>query len=96
MLNGPTNDVWIDPWLTYLRGRGVEYHLNARVRSIEMDGGVVRGVMVEQERSVREVTADYYVSALPIEVMATIVTDQMVRADPAWPTSSRSAGTRPG
>ena len=82
VLNGPTNDVWIDPWLTYLRGRGVEYHLNARVRSIEMDGGVVRGVMVEQERSVREVTADYYVSALPIEVMATMVTDQMVRADP--------------
>jgi len=38
--------------------------------------------MVEQERSVREVRADYYVSALPIEVMATIVTDQMVRADP--------------
>jgi uncharacterized protein with NAD-binding domain and iron-sulfur cluster len=82
VLNGPTNDVWIDPWLTYLRGRGVEYHLNARVRSIEMDGGVVRGVMVEQDRAVREVTADYYVSALPIEVMATIVTDQMVRADP--------------
>ena len=74
--------MWIDPWLTYLRGQGVEYHLNARVRSIEMDGGVVRGVMVEQDRSVREVTADYYVSALPIEVMATIVTDQMVRADP--------------
>jgi uncharacterized protein with NAD-binding domain and iron-sulfur cluster len=82
VLNGPTNDVWIDPWLTYLRGRGVEYHLNARVRSIEMDGGVVRGVMVEQDRSVREVTADHYVSALPIEVMARIVTDQMVRADP--------------
>jgi uncharacterized protein with NAD-binding domain and iron-sulfur cluster len=82
VLNGPTNDVWIDPWLTYLRGRGVEYHLNAHVRSIEMDGGVVRGVMVEQDRAVREVTADYYVSALPIEVMATIVTDQMVRADP--------------
>jgi uncharacterized protein with NAD-binding domain and iron-sulfur cluster len=82
VLNGPTNDVWIDPWLTYLRRQGVEYHLNARVRSIEMDGGVVRGVMVEQDRSVREVTADYYVAALPIEVMATIVTDQMVRADP--------------
>ena len=56
VLNGPTNDVWIDPWLMYLRGQGVEYHLNARVRSIEMDGGLVRGVMVEQDRSVREVT----------------------------------------
>ena len=39
VLNGPTNDVWIDPWVAYLRSRGVEYQLNTRVRSIEMDGG---------------------------------------------------------
>ena len=83
VLNGPTNDVWIDPWLTYLRRQGVEYQLNTRVRSIEMDGGVVRGVTVEHDRKVSEVRGDYYVSALPIEVMATIVTDQVIRADPA-------------
>ena len=83
VLNGPTNDVWIDPWLTYLRGQGVEYRLNARVRSIEMDGGVVRGVTGRARSAVSEVRADYYVSALPIEVMATIVTDQVVRADPS-------------
>src|SRR5262245_3384212 len=82
VLNGPTNDVWIDPWLTYLRGRGVDYQLDTRVRSIEMDGGIVRGVTVEHNRKVSEIHADYYVSALPIEVMATIVTDQVVRADP--------------
>jgi uncharacterized protein with NAD-binding domain and iron-sulfur cluster len=83
VLNGPTNDVWIDPWLTYLRRQGVEYQLNTRVRSIEIDGGVVRGVTVEHDRTVSEVRADYYVSALPIEVMATIVTDQVIRADPS-------------
>jgi uncharacterized protein with NAD-binding domain and iron-sulfur cluster len=83
VLNGPTNDVWIDPWLTYLRRQGVEYQLNTRVRSIEMDGGVVRGVTVEHDRKVSEVHGDYYVSALPIEVMARIATDQVIRADPA-------------
>ena len=83
VLNGPTNDVWIDPWLAYLRGRGVEYQLDTRVRSIEMDGDVVRGVTVEHDRTVSEVHADYYVSALPVEVMATIVTDEVVRADPS-------------
>ena len=50
VLNGPTNDVWIDPWLAYLRGRGVDYRLRPRVRAIEIDGGVVRGVTVEQDR----------------------------------------------
>jgi uncharacterized protein with NAD-binding domain and iron-sulfur cluster len=83
VLNGPTNDVWIDPWLTYLRGRGVDYRLDTRVRSIEMDGDVVRGVTIEHDRAVSEVSANYYVSALPIEVMATLVTDQVARADPS-------------
>jgi hypothetical protein len=61
----------------------VDYLLNTRVRSIEMDGGVVRGVTIERDRTVSEVSADYYVAALPIEVMATIVSDQVVRADPS-------------
>ncbi|GAA3627673.1 hydroxysqualene dehydroxylase [Microlunatus ginsengisoli] len=82
VLNGPTNDVWIDPWLAYLRERGVDYQLNTRVHSIEMDGGVVGGVTVEHDGVITELHADYYVSALPIDVMATIVTDQVVRADP--------------
>ena len=82
VLNGPTNDVWIDPWVAHLRSRGVEYELNTRVRSIEMDGGRVSGVTVENGRTVREARADYYVSALPVEVMATLVTDRVVRADP--------------
>jgi uncharacterized protein with NAD-binding domain and iron-sulfur cluster len=82
VLNGPTNDVWIDPWVAHLRSRGVGYELNTRVRSIEMDGGRVSGVTVENGRTVREARADYYVSALPVEVMATLVTDRVVRADP--------------
>jgi uncharacterized protein with NAD-binding domain and iron-sulfur cluster len=82
VLNGPTNDVWIDPWVAYLRSRGVQYDMTSQVRSIEMDGGRVRGVFVENGRTVSEARADYYVSALPVEVMATLVTDQVVRADP--------------
>jgi hypothetical protein len=42
----------------------------------------VRGVVVEQDRTVSEAHADYYVSALPVEVMATVINDQVVRADP--------------
>jgi uncharacterized protein with NAD-binding domain and iron-sulfur cluster len=83
VLNGPTNDVWLNPWLEYLRSRGVQYHMNARVRSIDMNGGKVRGVLVERDRTAAMEQADYYVAALPIEVMANLVTDQVVRADPS-------------
>lgn len=34
VLNGPTNVVWIDPWLQYLRSLHVEYHPNAKVLAI--------------------------------------------------------------
>ena len=37
VLNGPTNDVWIDPWRRYLESRG--RHVSPR---LEGDGGVVR------------------------------------------------------
>ena len=82
MLNGPTNDVWIGPWLQYLRSLGVEYHLGADIRSLDVRDGRVRSVMVERNRRLSTEQADYYVAALPVEVMATLVTEDMVRADP--------------
>ncbi len=51
VLNGPTNDVWINPWLEHLQRRGVTYHLNADVRAIQCDKGVVRSATVPSERS---------------------------------------------
>ena len=46
LLNGPTSDVWINPWLKYLQERGVVYHSNADVRAIRCEHGVVRSATV--------------------------------------------------
>ena len=32
VLNGPTNDVWIDPWLAHLRALGVDYRHEHQVQ----------------------------------------------------------------
>jgi uncharacterized protein with NAD-binding domain and iron-sulfur cluster len=37
VLNGPTNEVWIEPWVAYLRGRGVKFHLGMELESIAFD-----------------------------------------------------------
>jgi uncharacterized protein with NAD-binding domain and iron-sulfur cluster len=37
MLNGPTNEVWIDPWIEHLRSRGVRFHLGQELDVIELD-----------------------------------------------------------
>ncbi len=38
VLDGPTNEVWIDPWVSYLEGRGVKFH-----RSYELDSVIFEG-----------------------------------------------------
>ncbi|MCA9498892.1 MAG: FAD-dependent oxidoreductase, partial [Nitrospira sp.] len=82
LLNGPSNVVWIQPWLNYLEAQGVKYHLNCTVQSINCSGGTVRSVMIENEGSTKEVSGDFYVSALPIERMAPLITSGMRDADP--------------
>ncbi|MGW6978401.1 hydroxysqualene dehydroxylase [Streptomyces sp. NPDC054932] len=68
ILNLPTNEAWIDPWEAHLRSLGVEFRIGWTVREVRYAGGRVSGVAVEGPDGVRQtVTADHYVSALPVE-----------------------------
>jgi uncharacterized protein with NAD-binding domain and iron-sulfur cluster len=84
LLNGPTNDVWIEPWLDYLESHGVKYNFNCDVDSIHCVAGTVRSATIQhrQTGSKFEVTGDYYLAALPVEHMAPMVTQSMIEADP--------------
>lgn len=84
VLNGPTNEVWIDPWLEHLRARprGVHYHHNTEVIDFQYANGKIAAVKIRKNDHVRWVTADYYVAALPVEKMAALVTDEMLAIDP--------------
>ncbi len=44
VLDGPTNEVWIHPWLKYLLGRGLKYHINAEIESIQSDNTEITGI----------------------------------------------------
>jgi uncharacterized protein with NAD-binding domain and iron-sulfur cluster len=82
VLNGPTNDVWIDPWLTYLRSLGVDYRTEHQVQAVHTSGDSVTHVsLVAQGRSFDD-TADFYVAAVPVEVMRLLATDGMKQAEP--------------
>lgn len=85
VLNGPTNDVWIDPWLEYLRQRGVIYHHDAEVLKITCQNDRVRSVEVAKGNGVRNVVADYFISALPVERMAAVLRQSpaVLAADPS-------------
>jgi uncharacterized protein with NAD-binding domain and iron-sulfur cluster len=83
VLNGPTNDVWISPWLEYLRARGVRYHLDAPVTAITCAQGRIQDVTVCSGGASRKVASDYYVCALPVEDLVPLLTPSLVAADPS-------------
>ncbi|MDC0767337.1 hydroxysqualene dehydroxylase [Streptomyces sp. HD] len=69
VLNAPTSEAWIDPWETHLRSLGVEFALGTQVHEVLHDAGRVTGVRVSARDGgdERTVTADHYISALPVE-----------------------------
>jgi len=79
VLNGPTHDAWLDPWLLYLRQRGVDYRFGTPVAALECEKGRITGARLASGEVVR---ADYYVSALPAERMAPLVDERLAAADP--------------
>lgn len=83
LLNGPTNEVWIDPWVQYLQSLGVEFHGGARLISFQMNGGAVSSVTIEENGVQQDIAADYYVCALPAEAIAPLLSDQMKQAAPS-------------
>jgi uncharacterized protein with NAD-binding domain and iron-sulfur cluster len=68
VLDAPTNDAWIDPWVEHLRTLGVEIRLDSPVLGLPVSGGRIAGATVPGDT----VTADHYVAALPVEIMRTL------------------------
>ncbi len=83
LLAGPTDDVWIDPWIDYLKKLGVQFFPGNRVVAIETLARQVTGAIVETASGRSTITADYYIAALPVEVMSALMTDELKDAAPS-------------
>jgi uncharacterized protein with NAD-binding domain and iron-sulfur cluster len=83
VLNGPTNDVWIDPWLTYLRSRGLRYHTGSKVRAVTFDGQRIRDATILRDGATHRVAGDCFVFAMPVEDVIDLITPEMMAAEPA-------------
>ena len=86
VLNGPTNDVWLKPWETYLNGKGVRFFKGALVEKLIFEKGTVKGVQIKDwqkenrgEPSAYEPAAsgDYYLLATPVEVAAAVIPEEV-------------------
>src|SRR5205823_3100370 len=83
VLNGPTNDVWIHPWVKYLQARNVDMHLGAKFKSLQTDGERITSATVELNGKDQDIQADYFVCAVPVEVMQRLLSDPIKNAAPS-------------
>src|ERR1700686_3209086 len=83
LLSGPTNEVWLNPWVSYLQQRGVILQTGVTVQLINCGSAAVTAVTVKSGDQVRNITADYYIFALPVEIMAGLVTDELKHFAPS-------------
>jgi uncharacterized protein with NAD-binding domain and iron-sulfur cluster len=84
VLNGPTTMVWLRPWLQYLESKGAVYHHGHEAVEILMNGDLVAGInfsSVEGSGAVQKVTGDYYLLSVPVEVAATLINKDVLKAD---------------
>lgn len=84
VLNAPTNEAWIDPWLAHLRTMGVRFVTGAPLVRLELQGAEITGAVVKDPGTGqdRTVTADYYLSAMPVEHARPTWTPAMRAVDP--------------
>jgi uncharacterized protein with NAD-binding domain and iron-sulfur cluster len=84
VLNGPTTDVWLNPWLTYLQSKGVKYNKGQELVNITMAGDKIGSVdvrAVNAPQAIQTITGDYYLLATPVEVAASVINKDMLKAD---------------
>ncbi|MFA1541975.1 hydroxysqualene dehydroxylase [Actinomadura monticuli] len=84
MLNGPTNEAWIDPWVDYLRGRGVRFEVGQTAEALEVSSGRITSVrLVDGAGRRRTAEADWFISAMPVERARALLSPDVLALDPS-------------
>jgi uncharacterized protein with NAD-binding domain and iron-sulfur cluster len=84
LLNGPTTEAWIDPWMTHLQGRGITWFPNTNVDALLVQNGTISGARVTTGGQSRTITADVYVLAVPLERARELLGPQLRALDPSF------------
>lgn len=95
VLNAPTSEAWIDPWTAHLASLGVEFRTGTEVQEVVYADGRITGVRIAPAAggTPETVTADYYLSALPVEHARRTWGPQLRAADPQPRAATRSGRT---
>src|SRR5919198_3926826 len=92
ILDRPTNEAWIRPWIRHLRRLGVHLRNHHAVKELELRHSRIVGARVHGPHGTRTVKADWYVCALPVERARRLWSRAVLQADPGL-ARTRNLGT---
>lgn len=84
ILNGPTNEKWLDPWRRYLEEKGATFFMGFHASGFEMDaeGNRITSALVKgPDKTTMQVEGDFFILATPVERAAQLISDRMLAAD---------------
>jgi uncharacterized protein with NAD-binding domain and iron-sulfur cluster len=83
LLDAPTNEAWIDPWVALLRRKGVRFHVGQTVSALELrKGRIASARVVDAKHRHRNIEADWFVVAMPAERARRLWSAAVLRRDP--------------
>jgi uncharacterized protein with NAD-binding domain and iron-sulfur cluster len=84
VLNAPTNEAWIDPWVALLKRLGVRFRVGQTIDRLEVRGGAVARARARDRRGhAHWVDADWFVCAMPVERARRLWSRDVLAADPS-------------
>lgn len=84
VLDLPTNEAWIDPWVRHLRSLGVRFVGGWGLERYEFRRGRVAAArMRDRAGRRRRVEADWFVNAMPVERVIETFSPELLRLDPS-------------
>jgi uncharacterized protein with NAD-binding domain and iron-sulfur cluster len=82
VLNAPTDEAWINPWIKHLTEQGVKLHPNSPTVGLVSDGTKILSARVKIDGAAEhDVFADCFICAFPVEVMKALLTGDTSRVD---------------
>src|SRR4051794_16628647 len=85
VLNLPTNEAWIQPWVVHLKSLGVRFAVGRTVESLGVEGGRISPVRMRDRHGKRHtIGADWFVLAMPVERARRVLGPELRALDPGF------------
>ena len=84
VLDAPTNEAWIRPWVRMLRRMGVRFHMGQAATQLHVSrrGRIAAATVRDRHGKRRRVEADWFVSAMPAERVRKLLSRKVIAQDP--------------